>query len=350
MSFRHVEHSLLERVTHIDAFLKAERPINCTQICEEFGIKRKTVLRDINYMRERLARPIEFDPAANTYRYTRKVGPLPSMKVGEGEVFALLVARKALEQYRGTPFHHQLAVSFTKLSASLRENVSFAPTDDLQSVSFKNVGVGKSDLQIFTTLNRAVTDGFETTFDYRKPGSEEVERRHVRPYHLASRENLWYLVAFDVKRGELRTFALPRMSKVKLTEVRFTRPADFSAEAFFAKALGAFGGSREIRVVLRFHVRAAADRVREREWHQTQTLRDLPDGRVELSLTLGALEEIERWVLSWGADVEVLEPVELRERIRQVGIALQRRYASGSTPPPASTEGESGAGDATPKV
>ena len=336
MSFRHVEHSLLERITHIDAFLKAERPINCSQICEEFGIKRKTVLRDITYMRERLARPIEFDSVANSYRYTRKVGPLPSMKVGEGEVFALLVARKALEQYRGTPFHHQLAVSFTKLSASLREDVTFAPTDDLQSVSFKNVGVGKSDLQVFTTLNRGVKEGCEVTFDYRKPGMEEAERRQVRPYHLANRENLWFVIAYDVKRGELRTFALPRMSKVKLTPARFTRPEDFSPEAFFAKALGAFGGSRLIRIVLRFTARAAADRVRDREWHESQVVRDLPDGLAEVTLTLGALEEIERWVLSWGADVEVIEPVELRERLRRVGEALQRQYATESTPPPAS--------------
>jgi proteasome accessory factor B len=55
-----------------------------------------------------------------------------------------------------------------------------------------------------------------------------------------------------------------------------------------------------------------------------------------VTLTLGALEEIERWVLSWGADVEVIEPVELRERLRRVGEALQRQYATESTPPPAS--------------
>lgn len=350
MAFRYAQHGLLERVTYIDASLKAGTALNCTKIGKHFGVARKTVVRDIAYMRDRLDRPIEFDPVTNTYRYTKQVGPLPSMKVGEGEVFALLVARKALEQYRGTPFHHQLAVSFSKLTASLREDVTFAPTDDLQSVSFKNVGMGKSDLQVFTTLNRGVKEGFEVTFEYRKPGEAKAELRHVRPYHLASRENLWYMVAFDVKRGELRTFALPRMSKVKLLETRFTRPADFSAEAFFSKALGAFGGTREIRVVLRFHAPAAADRVREREWHQSQTLRDLPGGQVELSLTLGALEEIERWVLNWGDDVEVMEPVELRERIRQVGIALQRRYTSGSTPPPAPAGGESGPGDASPKV
>jgi len=326
MSFRHVEHSLLERITRIDACLKAGTPINCTKIGEEFGVDRKTVVRDINYMRERLARPIEFDPVSNSYRYTRSVGPLPSMRVGEGEVFALLVARKALEQYRGTPFHHQLAVSFTKLSASLREHVTFAPTEEIESVSFKNVGMGRSDLQVFTTLNRGVKEEFEVTFAYRKPGREKAELRRVRPYHLASRENLWYLVGFDVKRGELRTFALPRMSRVKLTANRFVRPADFSPESFFAGALGAFGGGRLFHIVIRFKARAAADRLRERAWHESQVIRDLPDGLAEMSLTLGALEEIERWVLSWGADVEVVEPVELRERVKKAAAALTQLY------------------------
>ena len=58
-----------------------------------------------------------------------------------------------------------------------------------------------------------------------------------------------------------------------------------------------------------------ADRIREREWHESQEIRDLPDGRLELKLRLGALPEIERWVLTWGSDAEVVEPRELRERL-----------------------------------
>ena len=249
----------------------------------------------------------------------------PTVQVTEGELLALLVARKALEQYRGTPFHRQLEASFDKLTGGLKDRISFSPADELQSVSFKNVGLGRSDLAVFNTLSGAVLRSHEVEFDYRKPGDRQVSRRRVQPYHLALRENLWYLIAFDPERSALRTFALPRVSRATALAGRFVRPADFSPEKFFATALGVLGGAGNFRVVIRFAA-AVADRVREREWHESQELRDLSDGRLELTLRLGALPEIEAWVLGWGADAEVVHPPELRERLGQTAPRLAALY------------------------
>jgi len=55
--------------------------------------------------------------------------------------------------------------------------------------------------------------------------------------------------------------------------------------------------------------------VPEREWHPTQRLRDLADGRVELTLRAGGMFEILRWVLSWGDAAEVVRPAALRREI-----------------------------------
>jgi predicted DNA-binding transcriptional regulator YafY len=68
-------------------------------------------------------------------------------------------------------------------------------------------------------------------------------------------------------------------------------------------------------VLLRFDARVA-DYVREKKWHESQQLRELKSGGVELGLKLSSLMEIQRWVLSWGGDVEVLKPRELAESIR----------------------------------
>jgi proteasome accessory factor B len=236
------------------------------------------------------------------------------------------VAQRALEQYRGTPFHRQLATSFDKLAAGLKDTVSFTPSGELQAVSFKNIGLGKSDTAVFNALSRGITRQLEVGFDYRKPGARQPARRRVQPYHLSHRENLWYLVGFDVERGALRTFAVPRIAQVAVTEKKFTRAADFSPEKFFASALGVLGGEANHQVVIRFGA-AVADRVREREWHESQKLRDLPDGGLELSLRLGALPEVERWILTWGAEAEVLRPRELRDRLERTTGALARVYA-----------------------
>lgn len=282
-------------------------------------------MRDIAFMRDRLDLPIEFDPRINAYRYTHPVNAFPTVQVSEGELLALLVAQKALEQYRGTPFHRQLEISFEKLAGGLKDRISFSPADELQSVSFKNIGLGKADLAVFNTLSAAVLRQQEIEFEYRKPGETRPSRRHVQPYHLAHRENLWYLIGYDVAREALRTFAVPRVSRPTVLKQTFQRPADFSPEKFFANALGVLGGDANLHVIIRFTA-AVGDRVREREWHESQEIRELRGGGLELHLRLGALAEVERWVLSWGADAEVLQPRELRERLRQAATALVQRY------------------------
>ena len=315
----------IERMLRIHEELRRGTLTNCTRLAGTLEVSRKTIVRDIAFMRDRLELPIEFDGSIKAYRYSHAVAGFPTIQVSEGELLALLVARKALEQYRGTPFHRQLEASFEKLTAGLKDRISFSPADELQSVSFKNVGLGKADMAVFNALSGATLRQHEIEFDYRKPGETKAARRWVRPYHLAHRENLWYLVGFDTERAALRTFALPRIANPKVHKTHFVRPPDFSPDKFFANALGVLGGERDYHVVIRFSA-AVADRVREREWHESQELRDLPEGLLELRLRLGALPEIERWVLTWGSEAEVLRPKELRTRLKATARALLELY------------------------
>jgi proteasome accessory factor B len=298
---------------------------NCTKLMRLLEVSRKTIVRDIAFMRDRLELPIEFDAQIQAYRYTQPVNSFPTVNVTEGELLALLVAQRALQQYRGTPFHRQLEIAFEKLARGLRDRISFSPADELRAVSFKNIGLGKTDLAVFNALSAAVLRQEEVAFAYRKPGDAKKTSRRVQPYHLANRENLWYLIGFDREREALRTFALPRIADVVNTTAAFTRPADFSPEKFFANALGVLGGAGDYRVVIRFSP-AVAERIREREWHESQEMRELPGGGLELHLRLGALTEVEQWILSWGAAAEVVSPPELRASIARTAAALARTY------------------------
>lgn len=315
----------LERMLRIHDELRRGALVNCTKLVKTLEVSRKTVVRDIAFMRDRLDLPIEFDAQIQAYRYTHPVNAFPTVHVTEGELLALLVAQRALQQYRGTPFHRQLEIAFEKLAGGLRDKISFSPADELRAVSFKNIGLGKTDLTVFNALSGAVLRQEEVAFAYRKPGDAKKTPRRVRPYHLANRENSWYLVGFDLERQALRTFALPRIADVSVTKETFVRPLDFSPEKFFASALGVFGGEGDYRVTIRFTA-AVAERVREREWHESQEMRELPNGGLELKLRLGALMEVEQWVLGWGAGAEVAAPTELRDRLRKTAAALRKIY------------------------
>ncbi|MDF3059082.1 MAG: helix-turn-helix, type 11 domain protein [Rariglobus sp.] len=315
----------LERMLRIHDELRRGSLVNCTRLVKTLEVCRKTIVRDIAFMRDRLDLPIDYDPRIQAYRYTHPVNAFPTVQVTEGELLALLVAQRALEQYRGTPFHRQLEIAFEKLAGGLRDKISFTPADELRAVSFKNMGVAKADLTAFNALSGAVLRLNEVEFDYRKPGDPKKLRRRVRPYHLAHRENLWYLVGHDLERNALRTYALPRITDVVVTKQNFEKPGDFSPEKFFSTALGVLGGDGDFLVVIRFKAEAA-DLVREREWHESQEMCELPGGVLELRLRLGALAEIERWVLGWGASAEVLKPPALREKIRTAAATLASIY------------------------
>jgi proteasome accessory factor B len=316
----------LERMLKIHDELRRGALVNCTKLVKSLEVSRKTIVRDIAFMRDRLELPIEFDAQIQAYRYTQPVNSFPTVNVTEGELLALLVAQRALQQYRGTPFHRQLEIAFEKLAGGLRDRISFSPADELRAVSFKNIGLGKTDLAVFNTLSAAVLRQEEVAFAYRKPGDTKKSARRVRPYHLANRENLWYLIGHDLERDALRTFALPRIADVVNTKTTFTRPADFSPEKFFASALGVLGGAGNHEVVIRFNS-TVAERIREREWHESQEMRELPHGALELRLRLGALVEVEQWILGWGANAEVLAPTELRTSLRHTAAALAKTYS-----------------------
>lgn len=310
----------LERMLRIHRELSRNRKVNCTQLSELLEVCRKTVVRDIAFMKDRLQLPIDFDYRTRAYRYTEPVTGFPTVHVSEGELVALLVAQRALAQYEGTPFHDDLQRAFQKLTLGLKDLVSFSPTD-APPVSFHHLGVSRTDLEMFRELSRAVLTRHAVEFEYRKPSGHEASLRLVYPYHLANRENFWYLVAFDIARGELRTFALTRIGKLRTLSESFRRPADFSIDRFFSSALGVMGGDERHEVVIRFRQRVAP-LIQERVWHHSQKIEQHANGDLVLRLTLGALGEVERWILSWGADAEVVGPNELRTKLAHIGQAI----------------------------
>ena len=92
--------------------------------------------------------------------------------------------------------------------------------------------------------------------------------------------------------------------------------ADFSIAKHLGDSFGVFKGKARHRVRIHFDA-FAARLVSERQWQPSQKMQPLPGGELELNMELGSLEEIERWVLNWGEHATVLEPADLKRRIRR---------------------------------
>ena len=313
----------LERMLRIHQAFQAGTYPNATQLARDLEVATKTVHRDIEFMRDRLELPIEYDGARFGYHYTGEVSSFPTMQITEGELVALVIAEKALEQYRGTQFEKPLLSAIRKIEQSLPDTISLNLADIERTISFRTRAEPILNLEIFDALAKATAHRRQLELSYRKAGSQQSESRLVDPYHLANINGEWYLFAYDHARKDIRTFVPARVHSVKQTGRTFPRPEKFSLEKRLRDSFGVHSGDGQFEVVLRFTPRVA-DYVREKKWHESQQLRDLKGRGVELRLKLSSLVEIERWVLSWGGDAIVIKPQELAMAVRQAARAMLR--------------------------
>jgi proteasome accessory factor B len=306
----------LARMLKIHEALKEETYPNCRSLATELEVVDKTIQRDLEFMRDQLNLPIAFVPARNGYAYTESVVSFPTVQVGEGELLALVVAQRALAQYKGTVWADRLQAACQRLASSMQGEVSFNLGEWDSLVSFHAVGTADLDLDVFERTSRALAESREIVFQYRKLQGKNFEERRLQPHHLACVDGQWYLLGYDPERGEARTFVLIRMREVRLTDRKFKRPEGHREKALRADSFGIFSGGKIRKVVLMFRG-LSARLVAEKGWHPTQKLRERSDGSVEVTFRLSHFLELKRWVLSWGGEAEVLEPDDLRAEIRE---------------------------------
>lgn len=306
----------LQRMQQIHAAIKAGKYPNSHTLARELEVSVKSVKRDIAFMRDRIGFPLAYDPVRFGYHYTGETGDFPAFQITEGELFALLVAEKAIEQYRGTAFERRLVSAFKKISAGLPDKVSMNLADWDDSISFRTSAVPIFNMEVFNAIAHAVAKSRQLDIRYKKPGGAEEETRTVDPYHLANVNGEWFLFAHDHLRRDIRTFVPGRIREAVQTGKRFKRPADFSHEKLLSGSFGVVSGSGSETVVVQFSP-PVADYIREKQWHPTQELRELEDGGVELSVVISSMVEIHRWILSWGGNAKVISPEALVSMVRE---------------------------------
>ncbi|MBC7345024.1 MAG: WYL domain-containing protein, partial [Clostridia bacterium] len=154
---------------------------------------------------------------------------------------------------------------------------------------------------------------------------DQVSERYLDPYHVRYHQGAWYLIAYCHTRAEVRIFALDRIRELKVMEERFEPVNDFSLEEYLGLSMGIERGYGVWEVAIKF-TPFQARWIRERKWHASQEMEELDDGSLILKLKVAGLNEVKRWVLSFGKEAEVLAPPELREEIAAELAAMVALY------------------------
>jgi predicted DNA-binding transcriptional regulator YafY len=303
--------------------LRDQKYPNTRTAARELEVHPRTIHRDLVFLRDSWGAPLEFSARRNGYFYTDANFALPLMSLSEGELIALFLAERVMQQFKNTPYAKALSTAFRKLTASLPDSITVDLSHWEEAYSFRQVDGEAMDPHTFHELGRAIQHGEQLELLYWTASTNQTCSRIVDPYHMTGIDGQWYLVAYCHLREEIRMFAPSRVRSVSKTGHYFERPPEFRIDEYLDHSFRAMRGRGEPqRVRLRFSAEAARY-VRERTWHSSQQIEEREGGALELTFNLGHLLEVKRWVLSWGADCQVLEPDELKQLVRdELQLAL----------------------------
>jgi predicted DNA-binding transcriptional regulator YafY len=119
-------------------------------------------------------------------------------------------------------------------------------------------------------------------------------------------------------------FVLDRIKMLKVTDERFTVPKDFSLDEFMRDS---FKVMHDELYTVKVRISPGWARwVGEKIWHENQKITKLPDGALEMTFRVAGLDEIKRWILSFGPECQVLEPEKLKDMVRKELLKTLAQY------------------------
>lgn len=308
----------LRRIEH--RLYNTPQGLRAADLAAYCGVDRRTIYRDLMALHE-MGVPVWEEKGR--YGIDRSAY-LSTVRLNLNEAVTLFFAARLLAHHSDEHNPH-IVSALDKLAAGLPDQTISAHLARVADV-VRSRPQRTAYIQTLEVLTRAWADRRLVHLRYRA-ANRELTERVIAPYFLevSRSEPASYVIGFDRLRAALRTFKIERIEQAELLDEHYVIPADFDPYDYLADSWGVMDDA-QVEVRLRFTA-AVAPRVRESVWHHSQRLCDHDDGGCELTMLVGGIREIRSWVLSWGAEVEVLAPVELRAEITAHVTRMAALYA-----------------------
>ena len=185
----------------------------------------------------------------------------------------------------------------------------------------ENAPVGEQFLDI---IIRAIRSNHRLRIGYKKFEADGYEKV-VCPYALKLFRQRWYLLALNGEE-QMRIYALDRMTMMKLTDETFKIPADFSAQTYFSEYFGVLTTDTPLaHVVVRAH-KWMPNYLRTLPLHHSQCELESTADYTDFSYDIRPTSDFLGELLRHSNGIEVLEPQDLREKMRQMIVETLKRY------------------------
>lgn len=308
-----------ERFMLIDRLLRSRRATPLALLMEELEVSRATVKRDIEYMRDRMGAPIVWDRALRGYRYDLAEGDieafvLPGLWFNASEVHALLTMDHLLSNLQPGLLGPHIEPLRQRIH-HLLEQGDHSAEEIACRIHISRMAERPVDTGVFEAITSGLLDRRRLLLRHHHRGRDETTCREVSPQRLLHYRDNWYLDAWCHLRKKLRSFAVDAMESVEILDRRAREVPLEQLDKVCRSGYGIFAGKHTSKAVLRFSPRISRWVSKER-WHSAQEGRFDDRGRYILSVPYARDTELVMDILRYGPEVEVLEPAELRARVK----------------------------------
>ncbi|OYY94998.1 MAG: transcriptional regulator [Hydrogenophilales bacterium 28-61-23] len=311
-----------ERFHLIDMMLSSPGVATFERLQTRLDVSRATLKRDLEYLRNRLNAPIVWDRDTRGYRYDSQdvaagVGPqyeLPGLWFSAEEIHALLTMQHLLANLDAGgllgPHIQPLMARLTGLLGSGRH-----PAEEVRKrIKLIPLAARRVPLDQFAALGSALLRRKRLLVSYYAKSSDTLSERVLSPQRLVHYRENWYLDAWCHLRKGLRSFAVDGVRQAEILDKPAREVPEKSLDAMLGAGYGIFSGRKLAWAKLRFSPERARWVALE-QWHPKQRGKLHKDGHYLLELPYADERELVMDILRHVPEVEVLEPVELREKV-----------------------------------
>jgi predicted DNA-binding transcriptional regulator YafY len=296
--------------------IEAGRFTSTAALAQEHGVTERTIRRDLEALQE-AGFPI-YDDRANGRKVWRLVDGYRQRLTQTftlAELAALYFGKNLMSFLAGAPFAADLEAAFAKIREALPEK-SLPYLARIQDLFWTRPEPGKDysrKKDVVSSVVDATLHQKQVRISYFSFHSRRTKAYTLDPYRVVYYRGGLYLYARAHEYGEVRTFAVERIQAIEALDSSFEMPADFDVAEHARGAFGiATGQPEDVEVAFDAGV---ASYIRERLWHESQTLEERPDGSVVVRMHVSTGWELRAWIKSFLPHVAVLRPDSLRAKI-----------------------------------
>ena len=282
------------------------------ELADESGVSTRTIQRDIKDLKE--AGFLIDDEVRDRRTYFKLKNNLPPLNFPIDEIIALTFIEEIGSPLEGTPYKEAFQKTLNRIRTVLPEEMH-AFLEEASAAYYPHHRGQKEPPfpEVFKTAHRAIKERKVCNVTYHAITTGQIKTYPITPFRLLHYHNGYYLICRNPNYDDLLTLAAERIQDLEITSQTFEPPDDLDIENRIQQA---FGITLEdpMDVKIRFSAWQARY-IRQRTWHPSQEIEELDNGEIILSFQASGFYDIKSWILSHGADAEVLEPADLREEI-----------------------------------